>query len=113
TPGADVGPARNPVHENADALEVRVEPPLRGHHGVAPVVSERGSFPADCADLRHRTASIASAYSVDAARSRVSRSAISSAESAGLEPLFPCGPPARSSACRRLSQVRRPKATGT
>src|SRR4029079_17252237 len=54
TPGADVGPARNPVHENADALEVRVEPPLRGHHGVAPVVSERGSFPADCADLRHK-----------------------------------------------------------
>src|SRR5436190_19280366 len=43
---ADVGPRRLPAEENANALQVRVEAPLRGHHRMASVVAERGLLPA-------------------------------------------------------------------
>src|SRR5438105_6329654 len=56
---ADVGARRGAVELDADALEVRVEAPLRGHHRVAPVVTEAGLLAADCADLRHLRARIA------------------------------------------------------
>src|SRR5439155_9221258 len=48
---ADVRPAGRAVHEDLDALEVRVEAALRRHHRVAPVVTERRLLPADGADL--------------------------------------------------------------
>src|SRR4029078_12173296 len=35
--GADVGTLRRAVHEDADALEVRVEAPLRRDHRVRPL----------------------------------------------------------------------------
>src|ERR671935_157283 len=60
--GADVGARRLAFQEHADALEVRVEAPLRGHHRVAPVVAEARLLPADCADLRHRPSSVAKPY---------------------------------------------------
>src|SRR5215210_2485977 len=50
---ADVRPRRLALQHDADALEVRVEAPLRGHHRVAPVVAEAGLLPADRADLGH------------------------------------------------------------
>src|SRR5437764_14748026 len=37
--GADIGALRRAVQEDADALQVRVEAPPRGHHGVAPAVA--------------------------------------------------------------------------
>src|SRR5207248_7026004 len=51
--GADVGALRLAGEEDAHALQVRVEPPLRGDHRVAAVVPERGRLSADCANLRH------------------------------------------------------------
>src|SRR5205823_14250714 len=45
-PGADVRALGLPVQEDADALEVRVEAPLRGHHRMAPVVAEARLLPA-------------------------------------------------------------------
>src|SRR6266581_8719595 len=56
---ADVRPRGLPAEENANALEVRVEAPLRGHHRMAPVVAEARLLPANCADLRHRATSLA------------------------------------------------------
>src|SRR5215207_1906132 len=50
---ADVGPLGLSAEQDANALEVRVEPPPRGDHRVAAVVPERGLLPADCAHLRH------------------------------------------------------------
>src|SRR4051794_38316642 len=51
---ADVGAGGLALQEHADALEIRVEAPLRGDHRMAPVVTETGLLPADCADLGHR-----------------------------------------------------------
>src|SRR6266404_3282859 len=59
TTRAHIGARRLAVDDGADVLEVRVEAPLRGDHGVAPVVPEPGLLPADGADLRHRRASVA------------------------------------------------------
>src|SRR3954454_10718837 len=50
---ADVRSRRLAAEHDADALEVRLEAPLRGHHRVAPVVTEAGLLAADCADLGH------------------------------------------------------------
>src|SRR4029079_113103 len=50
---ADVGTRRLAVQQYPDALQVRVEAPLRGNHRMAPVVTERRLLPADCADLGH------------------------------------------------------------
>src|SRR5580765_7462983 len=58
---ADIRARRLAVEQDADALEVRVEAPLRGNHRVAPVVAEAGLLPADCADLGHRRRSVATA----------------------------------------------------
>src|SRR3954451_13419404 len=52
------------LQEHADALEVRVEAPLRRDHRVAPVVAETGLLATDCADLAHRRASVAEAISL-------------------------------------------------
>src|SRR5919204_2556058 len=65
---ADVGARRLPVQEHADALEVRVEAALRGHHRMAPVVTETRLLPADCTDLRHRAGSVATPQPTAAAR---------------------------------------------
>src|SRR6266852_4809087 len=46
---ADVRARRLPVEHDADALEVRVEAALGGDHRVAPVISEAGLLPTDCA----------------------------------------------------------------
>src|SRR6266545_7659265 len=56
---ADIGPGRLAAQKDANPLEVRVEAALRGHHRVAPVVAETRLLPADCADLGHRSASVA------------------------------------------------------
>src|SRR6185312_3365448 len=56
---ADVGARRLALDQDADALEVRLEAPLRGHHRVTPVVTEAGFLPAACADLGHRRPRIA------------------------------------------------------
>jgi len=50
---ADVRPLRLAGEEDANALKVRLEAPLRGDHGVAPVVAEAGFLAADGADLGH------------------------------------------------------------
>src|SRR5581483_11826759 len=52
--GADVGARRHALQQHADALEVRVEAPLRRHHRVRAVMSERRLLAAADADLRHR-----------------------------------------------------------
>jgi hypothetical protein len=39
--------ALDAVDEHSDALEVRVEPPVRGDHRVRPVVAEPGLLSAD------------------------------------------------------------------
>jgi hypothetical protein len=44
---------RGAPHGDADLLEVRVEAPLRGHHGVAAAMPERGAFSTRVTDLRH------------------------------------------------------------
>jgi hypothetical protein len=51
--GADVDAAGRPGVHDPDALEIGIEPPLRGHHRVATTVAERGSFPARVTDLGH------------------------------------------------------------
>src|SRR5207245_7473187 len=51
--GADVRAADDAVHEDAHALEVRIEAAARGHHGVAPVVAEARVTAAERADFRH------------------------------------------------------------
>src|SRR5215208_4477291 len=50
---ADVRAARGAAQQHSDALEVRVEAPLRRHHRVRPVVAERRLLPANGADLGH------------------------------------------------------------
>src|SRR5215212_6409605 len=57
--GADVCPGRLAAQEDANPLEVRVEAALRGHHRVAPVVTEARFLPANGADLGHRPGSVA------------------------------------------------------
>src|SRR5579885_863417 len=56
---ADVGPGGLPVDDGPDVLQVRVEAPLRGDHGVAPVVPEARLLPANGANLGHRRRSVA------------------------------------------------------
>src|SRR3712207_4161590 len=51
--GADVRPRRLAVVEDPDLLQVRVEAPLRGDHGVAAAVPERGALAAHVTDLGH------------------------------------------------------------
>ena len=50
---ADVGTLRRPADDDADALEVGIETPLRGDHRMAPVIAEPGLLPADGTDLWH------------------------------------------------------------
>ena len=57
--GADVRTLGLPAQVDADALEVRIEAALRGHHGVAAAVPERRFLPAHCTDLRHGRGSLA------------------------------------------------------
>src|SRR5436309_14746494 len=57
--GADVRPGRLAVQENANLLEVRVEAALRGHHRMAPVVTETRLLSANGADLGHRPRMVA------------------------------------------------------
>src|SRR5262249_44426015 len=45
--GADVGARLDAVHEQADALEMRIEPPLGRDHRVRAVVSEPGLLATD------------------------------------------------------------------
>jgi hypothetical protein len=109
---ADVRPHRLPGDQYADALEVRLEAPLRRDHRVAPVVTEARLLATDCADLRHRRPRIAddgSSYCALAwRRTCENRSAISSAARAASAPLS-----TRASACSVVSTVRTPNATGT
>src|SRR5262249_5503234 len=58
----DVGPCGLAVQHDADALEVRVETPLRGHHRVAPAVAEGRFLAANGADARHESRSVADGY---------------------------------------------------
>ena len=58
---ADVCTSRPSVEDDADALEVGIEASLRGHHRVAPVVTEGRLLPADGADLGHGRGIVASA----------------------------------------------------
>src|SRR4029079_7900786 len=51
--GADVLAPGSPPDVDADLLEVRVEAPLRGHHGVAAAVPERGPLSTRIAHLCH------------------------------------------------------------
>src|SRR5438270_12135368 len=60
--GADVGPGRLAVEEDANPLEVRVEAALRGHHRVAPVIAEARLLSADGADLGHRPRMVAKGW---------------------------------------------------
>src|SRR5580765_7368064 len=123
--GADVCPGRLPLQENADALEVRVEAALRGHHGVAPVVTEAGLLPADCADLGPRPGCLADESQTagvrlvrDVTRRNLSRTA-------GVRPVlfgtwlwWVSGTPRRAAARRRrpsraqFARLRRPSRLG-
>src|SRR6516164_3081314 len=76
---ADVGARRLALDQDADALEVRLEAPLRGDHRVAPVVTEAGLLPTDCADLRHPAAQDSRYVTLACFRTWPKRSAISSA----------------------------------
>src|SRR5690348_2338548 len=51
--GADVGAANDAVHQDAHALEIRIEAAARGHHRVASVVAEARVTAAERADFRH------------------------------------------------------------
>ena len=81
TARADVRPRRLALQEHADALEVRVEAPLRGHHRMAPVVAETGLLSTDCADSCSSAEQCSESYfaACAVARSCWKRSAISSA----------------------------------
>ena len=62
---AHVVPGRLAVEDEPDALQVRVEPPLRGDHRVRPAVPGRRPLPTDCADPRHAAAECSSGSSRD------------------------------------------------
>src|ERR1035437_2681179 len=52
-PRADVGTGGLALEQDPDALEIRVETPLRRDHRMAPVVTEAGFLPANDTDLGH------------------------------------------------------------
>src|SRR6478609_3008773 len=66
--GADIGAGGPSVEEHADALEIRVEAPLRGHHRMAPAVTEGRLLSTDCAHLCHWTEECSGSALVQAAR---------------------------------------------
>ncbi|GEM_PF-5566996 len=55
--GADVGAQRGTVGDDADLLQVRIEPARGGAHGMTAVIPEARALSAHTADLRHQTPS--------------------------------------------------------
>ena len=120
--GADVDALRAPVLVDADLLEVRVEAAPRSDHRVASRVPERGALSAGVTDLGHETrkgSRVASLAGSDPANNcaqprtlrRLSAERITAY--AAWRPWSRLSPPARASACSRVSQVMTPNAHGT
>jgi len=108
--GADVDPSRAAVVVDPDLLQVRVEAPPGGDHRVAARVAERGALAAAEADLGHRTrdGSARAPIQIWLRSAAMRRTAI-----AALRPWSRRSPPARASACSRVSQVITPNEHGT
>src|SRR3954453_6449946 len=75
-PRADIHATRGLADEDPDLLQVRIEAPLGGAHGVAAALTESGTAPAAVANLRHSAAQCSGGRSAWRSRGPASASAL-------------------------------------